>query len=329
MRAATPQTVRAITRDRYGAPDVLELRSVPMPEVAYDEVLLRTRAAALNPADSHATRGVPYIARLMGYGLRRPKHPVAGTDVAGRVEAVGENVTGLKPGAQVFGWSTGAFAEYVAVPQRLLAVKPANLTFEQAAAVPTAASAALQALQRGRLQPGQHVLVVGASGGVGTFAVQLAKAFGAEVTGVTSTRNVDLVRSTGADHILDYTHEDFTSNGRRYDLILDLVGNRPLSAVRRGLKPQGTLVVVGGQNARSLTGMGRFAKAALMSPFVSQSLRPLFATQKSEDLAVLKTLLEGGKVLPVIDRHYSLGDAADALRYVESGHARGKVVITP
>lgn len=329
MYAKTPQTIRAIARDRYGAPDVLELREIRMPEVADDAVLVRVRAAAVNPADSHATRGVPYIGRLMGYGLRRPKHPVAGTDVAGRVEAVGENVTGLQPGDQVFGWSTGAFAEYAALPQRSLAIKPANLTFEQAAAVPTAASTALQALQRGRLQPGQHVLVVGASGGVGTFAVQIAKAFGAEVTGVTSTKNVDLVRSTGADHVLDYTREDFTSNGRRYDLIVDLVGNRPLSHCRRALKPKGTLVVVGGQNARSLTGMGRFAKAALMSPFVSQNLRPLFSRQKSDDLAVLKTLLEGGKVLPVIDRQYCLSEAPDALRHVETGRSRGKVVVTP
>jgi NADPH:quinone reductase-like Zn-dependent oxidoreductase len=329
-RTEAAETMRAVTRDRFGTPDVLQLRHSAIPAPGEDEVLVGVHAAAVNPADSHATRGVPYIARLMGYGLLRPKHLVAGTDLAGRVDAVGASVTGFQPGDEVFGFASGAFAEYAAVPAHSLAAKPANLTFEQAAAVPTAACTALQGLRdRGHVRRGQRVLIVGASGGVGTFAVQIAKAFGAAVTGITSSRNVDLVRSTGADHVLDYTREDFASNGQRYDLILDLVGNQPLSACRRALEPKGTLVVVGGSNARSLTGMGRFARAALMSPLVRQSLRPLFAKQNPKDLAVLKDLIEAGKVLPVIDRAYALGDARDALRHVENGHARGKVVITP
>ena len=330
IRTEVTRTMHAVTRDRYGPPDVLRFRETAIPAVRDDEVLVRVHAAAVNPADSHATRGVPYIARLMGYGLLRPKHAIPGTDLAGRIDAVGASVTRFQPGDEVFGFATGAFAEYAAVPGRSLVRKPANLTFEQAAAVPTAACTALQGLRdRGRVQPGRRVLIVGASGGVGSFAVQIAKAFGAEATGVTSTRNVDLVRSTGADHVVDYSHEDFTSNGRRYDVILDLAGNQPLSACRRALEPTGTLVVVGGQNARSLTGMGRFARAALMSPLVRQSLRPLFAKQNPSDLAVLNDLIEGGKVLPVIDRAYALADARDALRHVENGHARGKVVITP
>ena len=240
-------------------------------------MLVRVEGVGVNPGDSHATRGLPYIARLMSYGLRKPKHMVAGTDVAGRIEAVGRDVSHLEPGQEVFGWSTGAFAEYVAVSERALVVKPANLSFEQAAAVPTAATTALQGLRdRGRIKPGQHVLTVGASGGVGTFTVQIAKALGAHVTAVTSTRNVDLVLSVGADHVVDYTREDFTDGGPRYDLILDMVGNHSLPSCRRALTPNGTLVVVGGQNVRSMTGAGRFAKAALLSPFVSQTLRPLF-----------------------------------------------------
>ncbi|MEZ5098389.1 MAG: NAD(P)-dependent alcohol dehydrogenase [Thermoleophilia bacterium] len=326
----TVRTMKAVTRDRYGDPDVLGLCELPLPVPTEQEVVVRVHAAAVNPADVHTTRGVPYLGRPMSYGLLRPKHPIAGIDFAGTVEARSGTDGALQPGDEVFGFATGAFAEYAAVPARSLERKPANLTFEQAAVVPTAAGTALQALRDlGGLQPGQRVLVVGASGGVGTFAIQIARALGAETTGVTSTRNVDLVRSTGAEHVVDYTHEDFTTTGKRYDLIVDLVGNRPLLACRRALEPDGTLVVVGSQHARSLTGMGRFARAAALSPFVRQRLRPLFAQQRRDDLTVLKQLIEAGKVLPVIDRTYPLAEARDALRHVDGAHARGKVVIVP
>lgn len=312
----------------YGSADVLEFRDIETPAVNGDRVLVRVHAAGVNRGDGLAVEGIPYAARLT-YGLLRPKHGVPGTDVAGHVEAVGNDVTALKPGDAVFGWATGAFAEYATARSSMLIPKPAHLTFEQAAASPTAAVAALQGLRDvGRIRPGHQVLVVGASGGVGTFATQIAKAFGAEVTGVASTRNVDLVRSTGADHVIDYTREDFTSLGRRYDLILDMVGKAPLSAGRRALKPNGTYVVVGGGNPRSITGMGRFAKAALLSPFGPQRLRPLFSKQNPHDLEALRELLDKGKVLPVIDAVYDLTDVPEAIRYVQAGNARGKVVVT-
>lgn len=320
--------MKAIFHDRFGSADALEFRELETPPVGDDEVLVRVHAAGVNRADCLELRGIPYAARLMGYGLRKPKHQVPGTDVAGRVEAVGEYVTRFEPDDEVFGWCAGAFAEYASTPESTLVRKPAHLTFEQAAVVPTAGFAALQGLRDvGRIQPENHVLVVGASGGVGTFAVQIAKAYGAEVTGVCSTRNVDLVRSTGADRVIDYSREDFTRNGPTYDLIVDLVGGQSLSSSRKALKPNGTYVVVGGQNARSITGMERFAKALAMSPFVRQRLRPLFSQKNLEDLEILGEFLDAGEILPVIDGIYDLPDVPEALRYVEAGHARGKVVI--
>ena len=321
--------MKAIFQERFGSADALDLRDIATPAIGDTEVLIRVHAAGVNPGDHLAVAGIPYVARVAGYGLLKPRYNVPGTDVAGRVESVGKNVAQFQPGDEVFGWGVGAFAETAAASATMLALKPPHLTFEQAAAVPTAATAALQALRDvGRIQPSDHVLVVGASGGVGTFAVQIAKAIGAQVTGVCSTRNAALVRSTGADQIIDYTHEDFTRNGPRYDLILDLVGKQPLSSSRRALNPGGSYVVVGGQNARSITGMERFVKALLMSPFVGQRLRPLFSKKRNDDLETLRELLDTGRVLPVIDGIYDLPDVPEALRYVETGHARGKVVIS-
>lgn len=322
-------TMQAITQRTYGSPDVLALETVARPEIGAGDVLIRVHAAGVNRGDGHRLRGEPYLARL-SYGLRRPKQPIVGTDLAGVVEAVGADVTELKPGDEVFGWADGAFAEHARVPAGQLARKPATVTFEQAAALPTAGFAALQGLRdRGHVQAGQRVLIVGASGGVGSTAVQIAKALGAHVTGVAGTRNAELVRSAGADRVLDYTREDFTAEGPRYDAILDMVGDQPLSAVLRALTPTGTYVVVGAPSARSLTGMGRFATALLRSPFAGRRrLRPLFSAPRAADLETLRELLAAGVLLPVIDRHYDLADAADALRHVERGHARGKVVIS-
>ncbi len=321
--------MKAVIHERYGGPDVLRVGDVTVPEPAPGQVLVRVRAAAVNPGDGYLVRGVPYVTRMIAQGVRRPRRPVPGADVAGEVEAFGDGVTRFAPGDAVFGFCQGAFAEFALVPEHALAPKPAGITFEQAAAVPTAAFTALQGLRdRGRIHPGQRVLIVGASGGVGTFAVQLAKAFGAHVTGVCSRRNVDLVRSAGADHIVDYTREDFASGSGRFDLVLDMVGDRPLSAAVRALTPRGTYVVVGAPAARSLTGMGRFAEALMRTPFTRRRLRPLFSSPSGEDLALLADLLAAGQLLPVIDREYDLHDAAEALRYVEAGHTRGKVVIT-
>jgi len=321
--------MKAIYHNRFGSPDVLELHDLDIPSTGTGDVLVEVRAAGVNPGDRHSIRGVPYAARLMGYGLTRPKHNVPGTDVAGRVTAIGHGVTRFEPGDEVFGWATGSFAEYAAASENSLVAKPAHLTFEQAAAVPTAGFAALQALRDvGRIEPGHQVLVIGASGGVGTFTVQIAKALGADVTGVASTRNVELVRSTGADRVIDYTVEDFTQAGDRYDQVIDLVGNAPLPAASRVLKPGGTYVVVGGQNPDSLTGLGRFVIALALSPVLRRRLRPLFSKPNPGDLEVLHQLLDNGKVLPVIDATYDLHGVPDALRYVEAGHSRGKVVIT-
>jgi NADPH:quinone reductase-like Zn-dependent oxidoreductase len=285
-------------------------------------------AAGVSRGDVLAVEGIPYAARLT-YGVLKPKNEVAGTDLAGHVETVGKDVTEFRPGDEVFGWCTGAFAELAAASQGTLAKMPTNLTFEQAASVPTAGVAALQALRDvGKIRAGHQVLVVGASGGVGTFAVQIAKSYEAEVTGVCSTRNADLVRSTGADHIIDYTSEDFTQTGGRYDLIVDLVGRTPLLRGRRALRKTGTYVVVGSPNARSLTGMGRFVRALALSPFVQHRIRPLFSKPRHEDLAAMKELLQQGKVLPVIDGVYDLRTASEAVEYVGAGHARGRVVIT-
>jgi NADPH:quinone reductase-like Zn-dependent oxidoreductase len=298
-----------------------------------DQVLIKVRAASINPLDWHFMEGTPYIMRAIGVGLRKPKDPRLGVDYAGTVEAVGKNVTQFKPGDEVLGGKSGAFAEYVcARADRAIVLKPANITFEQAASVPIAAITALQGLRdKGKIQPGQKVLINGASGGVGTFAVQIAKSFGADVTGVCSTRNLDMVRSLGADHVIDYTKEDFTKNGRRYDLILDNVGTQQLSGFRRVLNPNGILVMIGGggPNDGGLIGpLGRPVKALLLSPFISQKMGMLMAELNKKDLTILGDLMQSGKVTPVIDRTYPLSQIAEAIRYLEQGHARGKVVIT-
>ncbi len=322
----------AVVYTEYGLPDVLELREVKKPVPNDDQVLIKVHAASVNPLDWHFIRGTPLIGRLGLMGLRKPKVPRLGVDYAGTVEAVGKNVTELKPGVEVFGGKTGAFAEYVCIrPDRAMALKPANLTFPQAAAVPIAGVTALQGLRdKGHVQPGQKVLINGASGGVGTFAVQIAKSMGAEVTGVCSTRNLELVRSLGADHVIDYTKEDFTKGEQRYDVILDNVGNQALSGFRRALTPNGICVMIGGggPNDGGLLGpMARPIKALLMSPFTSQKMGMFMAELTKSDLTTLADLMQAGKVTPVIDKTYPLAQIADAIRYLEEGHARGKVVI--
>ncbi|MFD8887377.1 NAD(P)-dependent alcohol dehydrogenase [Streptomyces erythrochromogenes] len=323
--------MKAIVQDRYGSPGVLELREVERPPVGDREVLVRVRAASVNARDWHLMRGDPYLARLV-LGLRRPKVRIRGTDFAGRVEAVGKDVTRLRPGDEVFGEAEGAFAEYVCAPADAVEPKPANLTFEQAAAVPLAGNTALMGLRDlGRLRPGQRVLVNGASGGVGTFAVQIAKALGAEVTGVCGTRNTELVRSLGADHVVDYSREDFTRTGRLHDLVLDLVGNRSLAACRRALTPGGTLVLSGGgvSEGGSLVGpMSLLVRGWALSGFVRQRLLVLTAAPDRENLAALRELVESGRVTPAVDRTYPLREVPEAIRYPEVEHARAKVVIT-
>jgi NADPH:quinone reductase-like Zn-dependent oxidoreductase len=323
--------MKAIVQDRYGSPDVLRFRDVDKPEPADNEVLVRAHAAAVNAYDWHMMRGDPYVARL-GMGFGGPKVKVRGRDFAGRVESVGRDVTRFRPGAEVFGEVDGAFAEYVCVPEELLAPKPANLTFAQAAAMPLAGNTALIGLRDvASVQPGQHVLINGASGGVGTFAVQIAKAFGAEVTGVCSTRNADLIRSIGADHVIDYTGEDFTRTGRRYDILLDLVGNRSLTELRRALTPTGTLILSGGgvSSGGSLLGpLGLMIRGRALSRFARHKLVLLMAKPNKDNLAALRELAESGKITPIIDRTYPLVEAADAIRYLETEHARAKVVIT-
>ena len=321
--------MKAIVYHRYGSPDVLELREIDKPVVTDNDVLVRVRAASVNPLDWHYMRGMPYIVRIKA-GLRKPKATRLGVDVAGQVEAVGINVTQFKPGDEVFGACRGAFAEYACTSESALVMKPTNVTFEQAAAVAIAAFTALQGLRdKGHIQPGQKVLINGAAGGVGTFAVQIAKSFGADVTGVCSTRNVDMVRSIGADRVMDYTQEDFTKSGQRYDLMLDMIGNHPLSDCRRALTPEGTLVLAGGPNkGRWLGGLTGLLKAVVLSRFVSQKLLPVLAHRSKEDLIIMRELLEAGKVTPVIDRSYPLSEVPEAIRYLEEGHAQGKVVIT-
>ncbi len=321
--------MKAIVYTKYGPPDVLQLKEVEKPTPKDDEVLIKVHAASANPADWHLMRGTPYIVRIMGFGLLKPKNSVPGLDVAGRVEAVGRNVKQFQPGDEVFGQNSRAYAEYVCVPEDGIVLKPANLTFEQAAAVPLAAFTALQGLRdKGQIQPGQKVLINGASGGVGTFAVQIAKSFGAEVTGVCSTRNLDMVRSIGADHVIDYTQEDFTQNGQHYDLMLDAVGNRSLSDCRRVLSPKGVYVSVGAQVNDWLGPLTHVFRILLVSLVGSQKMVPLLAKQTKKDLVVLQELLEAGKVIPVIDRRFPLSETAEAIRYLEEGHAQGKVVIT-
>jgi NADPH:quinone reductase-like Zn-dependent oxidoreductase len=322
--------MKAIVQDAYGSTDVLQFRDIDKPEIADDEVLVRVHAAGVDRGVWHLMTGLAYPIRLAGYGLRAPKTPVPGMDMAGVVEAVGENVTRFQPGDEVFGIGKGAYAEYARAPENKLVPKPANLTFEQAAVVAISGLTALQAVRdHGRVQPGQKVLIIGASGGVGTYAVQLAKAFGAEVTGVCSTTKVDLVRSMGADHVIDYTRDDFAEGKQRYDVILDIGGNPSLSRLRRALTPKGTLVFVGGEEGGRWTGgMDRQLRALLLSPFVGQKLRAFVNKENREDMLVLKELIETGRVTPAIDRRYPLAEVPKAIRYMEEGHAQGKVVIT-
>jgi NADPH:quinone reductase-like Zn-dependent oxidoreductase len=322
--------MKAIVRDTYGSPDVLELRDIDKPEIADDEVLVHVHAAGVGRDVWHVMTGLPYPIRLAGYGLRAPKNPVIGSDVAGVVEALGKDVSRFQPGDEVFGIGKGSYAEYVCAREDKLAHKPANLTFEQAAVVAISGLTALQGLRdHGKVRPGQEVLVIGASGGVGTFAVQVAKAFGAHVTGVCSTTKVDMVRSIGADHVIDYTQEDFAEGDQRYDLILDIGGNSSLSRLRRALTPEGTLVITGGEtDGRWLGGTDRQIRALMLSPFVGQKLGTFVSSENHEDMIVLKELIEAGKVTPVIDRTYPLSEVPEAIRYLEEGHARGKVVIT-
>jgi NADPH:quinone reductase-like Zn-dependent oxidoreductase len=320
--------MKAIVQDRYGAPDVLELREVDEPQVGDDDVLVRVSAASVNPADWYAMTGTPYVARP-GMGLRRPKARL-GIDLAGVVVATGGRVTRFAAGDEVFGAGAGTLAEYAAVPEAALAPKPAGLSFEQAGAVPVAALTALQGLRdKGRIQPGQQVLINGASGGVGTFAVQLAKSFGAHVTGVCSTRNVELVGSLGADEVIDYTRQDFTRTGRRYDLLLDVAGSRSWPEVRRVLDRQAPLVLVGAPKGSRLLGpLGHIARVRLASLRASQPVRFFISKVRSEDLATLQELLGAATLTPFVERSYALGDAAHAFRYLGEGHARGKLVVT-
>ncbi|MCW3043348.1 MAG: Alcohol dehydrogenase zinc-binding domain protein [Actinobacteria bacterium] len=339
MRAATEpmpatagvETMKAIVQDEYGsAPEgVLRLAEVARPTIGDDEILVHVRAASVDRGTWHLMAGLPYPMRVMGFGFRRPKAANPGRSVAGTVESVGKNVNEFKPGDEVYGTCDGSFAEYARARAGLLAPKPANLSFEQAAAVPVSGLAALQAVRdKAQVQTGEKVLIVGASGGVGTFAVQIAKAFGAEVTGVCSTGKTDLVRALGADHVIDYTIEDFADGEHRYDAILDIGGNRPLSQLRRALTPRGRLVIVGGEtDGRWLGGADRLLRAPLLSPLVSQKLGTLTTSENSEDLRVLRELLEAGKIAPAIDRTYPLSEVPVAIRHMQEGHARGKVVI--
>jgi NADPH:quinone reductase-like Zn-dependent oxidoreductase len=324
--------MKAMVQDKYGSPDVLELKDIDRPVVGPADVLVRVHAAGLDPGEWALLTGLPYMIRVMGFGLRKPKLRVRGTDVSGRVEAVGGDVTDLQPGDEVFGLCTGSFAEYSGVPEDKLVPKPANLSFEQAAAVPSSGLTALQSLRDyGGVTPGQKVLIIGAAGGVGTFAVQIAKSFGAEVTGVCSTTGLDLVRSIGADRAIDYTREEFADGRQLYDVILDTAGNRSLSHLRRALTPEGTLVIIGGRGGPWVGGTDRNLRALMLSPFVSQTLRAPFLDHlkgHNEDLLSLRQKIEAGKVTPVIDRIYPLREVPDAMRYLREGHARGKVVIT-
>jgi NADPH:quinone reductase-like Zn-dependent oxidoreductase len=325
------ETMKAIVQDEYGsAPEgVLRLAEVARPTIGDDEILVHVRAASVDRGTWHLMAGLPYPMRVMGFGLRRPKAPNPGRSMAGTVESVGKNVTEFKPGDEVYGTCDGSFAEYARARAGLLAPKPANLSFEQAAAVPVSGLAALQAVRdKAQVQAGEKVLIVGASGGVGTFAVQIAKAFGAEVTGVCSTGKTDLVRALGADHVIDYTIEDFTDGEHRYDAVLDIGGNRPLSQLRRALTPRGRLVIVGGEtDGRWLGGADRLLRAPMLSPLVSQKLGTLTTSENAQDLMVLRELLETGKIAPAIDRTYPLSEVPAAIRHMQEGHARGKVVI--
>lgn len=316
-------------QDRYGSANVLEFTDIDPPVPGDDDILIRVHAAGVDPGVWHLMTGMPYLMRVIGYGLRKPKTRVRGRDVAGTIEAMGANITQFQRGDKVFGICEGSFAEFAIVRQNRLAHKPASLTFEQAAAVPISGLTALHALRKGHVQPGQHVLIIGAAGGIGTFAVQLAKAYGAIVTGVCSTTKMDLVRSIGADHVIDYTSEDFTTSARDYDLVLDTAGNRPLSHLRRVLTSHGTLVIIGGEAGGAwFGGTDRPLRAAMLSPLVSQTLGGLMPDEDHKDLDVLREFIEAAKVTPVIDRTYPLSQTAEALDYVRQEHAQGKVVIT-
>ena len=322
--------MKAIVYKEYGPPDVLNLEEVQKPTPKDDEVLLKVHAASANAADWHLMRADPFLVRVMGFGLLRPRNGLLGADIAGRVEAVGRNMTQFQPGDEVFGdlfgRGLGSFAEYVCAPADALASKPANVSFEEAAAVPLAAVTALQGLRyKGQVQPGQKVLINGASGGVGTFAVQIAKSFGAEVTGVCSTAKLDMVRSIGADHVIDYTKEDFTRNGQQYDLILAANGYHPISDYKRALGPNGTYVMTGGSGAQMLQAM---TLGPIMSITGSKTMGYLSMKHNKRDLVLMKDLLEGGEITPIIDRTYPLSEVPEAIRYLEEGHARGKVVVT-
>jgi len=324
--------VKAIAQDVYGSADVLEVREIDRPSIGDEDVLVRVRAAGVDPGVWHLMTGQPYLVRAMGFGLTKPKVRVRGRDVSGVVEAIGPRVTRLGVGDEVYGTSeSGSFAEYAAARAKRLSSKPANLSFEQAAAVPISGTTALQGVRdSGRVQPGQQVMVIGAAGGVGSFAVQIAKAFGATVTGVCSTAKADLVRSLGADEIIDYTRDEVDVHGARYDVVIDTAGNRKLSLLRRAMTRRGRLVLVGGEHAggRILSGFDRQFRAPLVSMFVPQRLRGLIAKERSEDLDALTKLIESGAVGPVIDRTYPLDAAPDAIRYLAKGHAAGKVVVT-
>lgn len=322
--------MKAIVHDTYGPVDGLEVRDIDPPRIGDGEVRLRVHAAGVDRGVWHLMTGLPYPVRLAGYGVRAPKTPVLGADVAGVVEAVGKDVTRFRPGDEVFGIAQGSFAEHARALETKLAPKPESLTFEQAAVIAISGLPALQAVRdRAKVQPGQRVLVVGASGGVGTYAVQIAKAFGAHVTGVCSTAKMDLVRSLGADHVIDYTRQDFSAGTERYDAILDIGGNTPLRRLRRSLTRHGRLVIVGGETGgRWLGGTDRQIRAMALSPLVSQRLGTFISSENHEDMLVLKDLVDAGKVTPVIDRTFALDDVPDAIRYVEEGHARGKVAVT-
>ncbi len=326
--AATAEgTMQAIMQDAYGSADVLRLARIARPEIGDNEVLVRVHAASVHIGDWHVMTGLPYLLRVVGFGFRAPKARIRGIDVAGTVEAVGQNVRRFQVGDEVFGTCDGSFAEYAAAPEDTLVLKPANLTFEQAAAVPTSSAAALQALRAGEIKSGQQVLLVGASGGVGLFAVQIAKSFGADVTAVCSTTKVDLVRSVGADHVIDYTREDVTQSGQQYDLILVMGGNHSLSQLKRVLRPGGTLVPVGTEEGNRWVGGKAWIRAMLLSRVV-RHLRPLASEPNQADLEFVTELIDAGKITPVIDKTYPLERVPEAMRYLKAGKARGKITIT-
>jgi len=321
--------MKAVVRDRYGSVDVLRLAEIDTPVAGANEVLVRVRAAGVDQGVWHLMAGMPYVMRVAGFGLRAPKNPLLGYDVAGQVEAVGAEVTALRPGDEVFGTCRGSFAEYATARADRLASKPGKLSFEQAAATPISGYAALQAVRdHGKVRAEQRVLIIGAGGGVGTFAVQLAKAYGAEVTGVCSTAKTELVRSIGADHVIDYTRDDPIDGRETYDVIVDIAGNRPLSTLRRALTSRGTLVIVGGEDAGNWLGVRRQLRATALSPFIKQTLVTYISKEREEDLQELRRLLESGTVTPVVDRTFPLDDVPDAIRYLREGRVGGKIVIT-